>query len=227
MHSLYGDRGKGLGFFCMKILIFGATGGTGRELVSQGLKAGHTVTAFARNEGALEKQDNLRVFAGDALSRQDVSAAIAGQEAVLSALGSRSLAKSDLLERSMENILAGMRQHSVRRLIVLGASGALHDADKNLSLPQRAMFSLVSATILKQPFLSQAAMQRLIEASDADWTIVQPPRLTDAPRTGKYRVAADALPAKGTRIPRADVAAFMLQQLGTTEWVRRSPYLAT
>ena len=69
-------------------------------------------------------------------------------------------------------------------------------------------------------------MQMRIQASETDWTIVQPPRLLNKPETGKFRVDGEALPANGTQIARADVATFMLEQLNSTEWVRKSPFIA-
>lgn len=211
----------------MNIVIFGATGGVGRELVSQGVAGGHSVTAFVRNPAALPARDRLRVVVGDALDGDAVASAIAGQDAVLSALGSRKLSDAELLPRSMDHILISMGRSGVRRLIVLGAAGALEDANRRLSTTRKLLFDVMKATLLRKPFESQAAMQRLVRASARDWTIVLPPRLLDSPATGKYRVDGKALPADAGSIPRADLAAFMLAQLGSTEWVRRSPYIAS
>src|SRR5579859_784353 len=105
----------------MRIVIFGASGGTGRELVRQGVERGHEVTAFVRNPHALPRaQGNVRTIVGDALDPRAVATAIEGQEAVLSALGPRTLAKDPLLPESMWHILASMKSQSVPRLIVLG-----------------------------------------------------------------------------------------------------------
>jgi len=81
-------------------------------------------------------------------------------------------------------------------------------------------------TLLRKPFKAQREMQQLIRASGTEWTIVQPPRLINKPATGKIRVDADALPEKGLRIARADLAAFMLAQLQSTEWVHRQPCIS-
>ena len=210
----------------MKIVIFGATGGTGRELVRQALAAGYEVTAFARNPTAFSPEERLRVAQGNALDGAAVIAAIAGQDVVLSALGGRSLGDSELLPRSMKHILAGMQQHGIRRLIVLGASGTVEGAQKRISLVLRMLFAVFKATLLRKPFAAQTEMQRMIRASDTEWTIVQPPRLLNVPGKGEYRVDAEALPEGGGRIARADVATFMLRQIGSSEWVRRDPYIA-
>lgn len=210
----------------MKIVIFGASGGTGRELVNQALAQGHEVTAFVRNPQSITGRERLRVVVGDARDATAVSSAIAGQDAVLSALGARSLADETLLPDSMTHILAAMKQKGVRRLIVLGASGVWPGAARRLSRARQWLLRLIEATFLSKPFKSQRLMQQLIRASDTEWTVVQPPRLLNVPGRGNYRVDADALPAEGTRIARADVAGFMLVQLTSREWVRKSPFLA-
>jgi putative NADH-flavin reductase len=211
----------------MKLVIFGATGGTGRELVRQSLAAGHEVTAFVRNPSKLAKQPNLRILAGNALDPGAVSNAISGQEAVLSALGSRSLNDSVLLPRSMTHILAGMKQHGVRRLIVTGASGTMPNAEERLGPVRRTIFRVVKATLLRKPFESQTDMQKMVRASDTEWTIVQPPRLLNSPARGRFRVDGEALPVNGVEIPRSDVATFMLAQLASADWVRRDVYIAS
>jgi putative NADH-flavin reductase len=209
----------------MRIVVFGASGGTGRELVKQGRAQGHEVTAFVRNPAAFTGGDRLRVVVGDARDEKAVAAAIPGQDAVLSALGG-GLGDDSLLPESMGHILAAMKREGVRRLIVLGASGVWPGASQRLSAPMQLVARMLDRTILKKPFQAQRAMQMRIQASDTEWTIVQPPRLVNKPGRGTYRVDGDALPANGTSIARADVAAFMLTQLTGTEWVRKSPFPA-
>jgi putative NADH-flavin reductase len=209
----------------MKIVVFGASGGTGRELVRQGVAQGHTVTVFVRNPAAFTGGDHLRVVVGDARDAKAVAQAIPGQDAVLSALGG-SLSDDSLLPEAMGHILSAMQQAGVRRLIALGASGALPGAGKRLSPVTQFFLRIIESTILKKPFQAQRAMLMLIEASDTEWTVVQPPRLLNAPGRGQYRVDGEALPAGGTRIARADVASFMLAQLTSREWVKKAPFVA-
>jgi putative NADH-flavin reductase len=209
----------------MKIVIFGASGGTGRELVKQALAQGHEVTVFVRNPAAFTGGDRLRVVVGDALDAKAVAQAIPGQDAVLSALGG-TLTDDTLLPESIGHILAAMKQEGVRRLIVLGASGVWPGAAKNLSAATRFFLRVLETVILKKPFRAQRAMQTRIQASDTDWTVVQPPRLLNKPGTGQIRVDGEALPAGGTTIARADVATFMLAQLTSALWVRKSPFIA-
>jgi putative NADH-flavin reductase len=115
----------------MKLVIFGATGGTGRQLVEQALAEGHQVTAFARRPAALQvRHDRLRIAAGDVSDAARVESAIEGQDAVLSALGATK--KQAICADGMANILAAMRRAGVRRVIVLSAFGASDSHDRSL-----------------------------------------------------------------------------------------------
>jgi putative NADH-flavin reductase len=209
----------------MKIIVFGATGNTGREIVTQALAQGHSVTAFARNPELLQSIGHLRVVQGDALDPAAVAEAISGHRAVLSALGARDLKKTDLLSRALPNILDGMRRHLVTRLIVLGAAGAQPGYGKYQNALTNILFWVGKTTLLRNPFGDQRAQERILASSEIDYTIVRAPRLTDDPFTGKYRVLPDALPPGGLRIARADVAAFMLLQLTDPRFHRLGPYI--
>jgi len=213
----------------MKLVIFGASGGTGQHLVQQALAQRHTVTAFARRPESImaAPAPGLKVVQGDIHDATAVASVIAGQDVVLSALGARNLGRSDVLGVGIRNILAGMAAHGVNRIIVLGASGAGQDAGKHLGVVTRLFLKLVKATILREPFRSQREQEALLEASPVQYTIVRPPRLLDRPITEHYRVQEDGLPPGGLTIPRADVAHFMLLQLTDTRWIRKGPYVAT
>jgi len=210
----------------MRVVIFGASGATGQELVKQALAAGHDVTIFVRDPAKTGRLGDAHTVQGDVHDAGAVSAAIDGQDAVLSALGARSLKETGLLGAAMANTIAGMRAHSVRRLIVLGAAGALHDSGKYQSGMTRLVYWIVKHTLLKNPLSDQAAQERLIEASDLDYTVVYPPRLTNGPRTSRYRVQGDGLPPHSSRIARADVAEFMIKELEDRRFVRQGPYIA-
>lgn len=210
----------------MKLAIFGATGGTGRILVEQALAIGHQITCLVRDPASIQSHEAITKVKGDARDAEAVNRVIAGQDAVLSALGSRSLGKNDLLDKASVNILRAMKNHGVRRLVVLGAAGASLGAGKYQSKLENVVLTILRHTLLKYPFLDQAAQERHIEASDVDYTIVRPPILTNGPYSGKYRVQMDGLPRGGSRIARADVADFMLRQLADSAFIRRTPYIA-
>ncbi len=114
----------------MKIIVFGATGGTGKLIVSQALAKGHSVTAFVRNPEGLTPDPHLRVIQGDVFDFATVVDAVRGHRAVLSALGARTRKKADILAHAIPGILEAMRQEYVTRLIVLGASGVQRDHGK-------------------------------------------------------------------------------------------------
>jgi putative NADH-flavin reductase len=210
----------------MKMLVFGASGGTGQELVRQGLAAGHQVSAFVRNPASFPATPGLQVIQGDVFDPEQVAAAIQGQDAVFTALGARTLGPNDLLPKSSANIIAGMKCHGVRRLIVLGAAGAYRDAGKYATPFRRFLLRLLKRTLLKYPFINSAIQQQQVEASGLDFTVVLPPRLTNGPAVGKYREELNGLPPKGITLSRADLAEFMLKQFGNPVWMRKAPYVA-
>jgi putative NADH-flavin reductase len=210
----------------MKIIVFGAPGGTGKLIVTQALAKGHAVTAFVRNPEGLPQDPHLRVIKGDAFDFAAVVDAVRGHRAVLSALGARTRKKTDVLSRAIPNILEGMRQEYVTRLVVLGAAGVHKDYGKYQNALTTMAFWTAKKTMLRHPFVDQTAQERLLTASDVDYTIVRTPRLMDGPFTGKYRVLPDALPPGALSINRADVADFMLLQLTDPRFHRQGPYIA-
>jgi putative NADH-flavin reductase len=202
----------------MRILIFGATGGTGRELVAQALQGGHDVTAFVRSPGKLSIVDSrLSVVQGDIQRAEAIRAAIPGHDAVLSALGTRSLGQTTLLSNASREILASMQEHGVRRLIWESSLGV---GETRGQLGPLYSWLLVPL-LLRHVFADKERQEAIIKASPLEWTIVQPAALTNGPRTGTYRVGA----CEGRlfpRISRADVAHFMLKELENPRHVRQS-----
>jgi len=212
----------------MKVIVFGATGGIGRLLVAGALDHGHAVTAFVRIGQTLEPRDGLHVVQGDLFDAQSVGDAIDGHRAVFSALGAgaRTLKADPVLSRAVPLIISGMHFHMVDRIIAVGAAGALYPAGKYQPPIAVLLFAIARSTVLRHPIADQRAQERFLAASGLDYTIIRPPRLTDGPATGKYRVLPDALPSSSRRISRADVADFMLQQLTDPRFHRRGVYLA-
>lgn len=211
----------------MKIIVFGATGGTGKLILTQAVAKGHTVTAFVRNPDGLPAHPQIHVVQGDPFDRAAVVDAIRGHRAVLSALGARDLKKSNVLAQAIPNILQAMGQEYVTRIIVLGAAGVRPDYGKYQNALTTMALWVAKKTMLRHPFVDQTAQERLLAASDADYTIVRAPRLLDGPFTGTYRVLPDALPPGALRISRADVADFMLLQLTDPRFHRQGPYIGS
>ena len=211
----------------MKIAIFGATGATGLLLTERCLAAGHTVKALTRNPATYPYADQTEVIQGDSKDPEAVRKTIAGVDLVLSALGARSLKKEDILEDSLPLIVAAMDQAGVRRIITLGSAGALPTSlDKQPAYRRWIVQNIVYNTVLKWPVASQIAQYAILSASDLDWTMVMPPMLTNGAARGKYRIDGEALPRNGSRIARADVADFMMQQIDNPQWVRKGVYIS-
>jgi putative NADH-flavin reductase len=211
----------------MKIAIFGASGRTGNLLTERALAGGHTVAALLRRPAEFPFRERVRAVAGDAFDSRAIAETLTGAEVVLSALGARSLGNEGVLERAVPLIIAAMQGQGPRRIVALGSAGAVDSSlDKQSAFRRFLVERIVYRTVLKWPVASQRAQWAALSASGLDWTMVMPPMLTNGRATGRYRVDGEALPPKGSRISRADVADFMMQQIDSLEWVLRGVYLA-
>jgi putative NADH-flavin reductase len=206
----------------VKVLIIGATGATGQILMGEALAQGHEVTALARNPSAVAPEDHRPiVLQGNALEASSVEAAVAGQDAVLSALGTRSTRPTTLFSESTSNVVSAMRQHGVRRLVCITGIGTGESKGHGGFLYDRIILPFV----LKNVYEDKDRQEEAIKQSDLDWVIVRPARLTDEPAKGEYRVfLGGSYTAK--KISRADVAAFMLAQLTDDTYVRKMPVIS-
>lgn len=201
----------------MNIVIFGATGGTGRHLVDQALAAGHHVTALVRIPATLPvTHERLCVVPGDVRDPDAVAATIGGQDAVVSALGPNQRGPVSLCGDGIANILAAMASHGVRRLVALSAYGV---ADSRL----RNLYVFAVWAMRKEKMVDKERMEALIRHSDVDWTIVRPPALADGPHTGRYHLGTDLQMKITSRISRADLADGMLRQIVDATYVRQAP----
>ncbi|MEU6906776.1 NAD(P)-dependent oxidoreductase [Streptomyces coeruleorubidus] len=207
----------------MKLLILGATGPTGRHVVDLALRSGDQVTAMVRNPAALgDLADQVTLLAGDATSRRDVSTALAGQDAVVAALGrGNSVVADDLFAHSSAALIAAAGETDVSRLVWLSSFGVGHTFAW-ASGPQKVIYR----TLLRAIYANKEIADDSIRSSGLDWTVVYPTRLTHGPSKGAYR-AGDRLPMKGNpTISRADVAAFMHRAAHGSEWIRRSAVIS-
>ena len=206
----------------MRVLVIGATGGTGRELVKQALAQGHQVTAFVRDPARLPiEHANLRVATGNVLDYPTVEAAMRGQDAVLSALGHRRFFYPNRIQsEGMRNILRAMKTCDVPRLICETALG-IGSSVGRLGLPHTFF---IMPLILGFYMWDKLRQEELIMASDRDWVIVRPGVLTSGAARGVYRhgpkVGSYLWPVT---IPRADVADFMLKQLKDDAYLGMAP----
>jgi putative NADH-flavin reductase len=206
----------------MRLLIVGATGGTGRQLIAQALERGHTVTALVRNPSKLQlNHPQLRIAQGDVLDYGAVEAAVRGQDAVVSALGHKKyFYPTHILSEGTRNILRAMQTHGVVRLVCETSLG-IGDSAGRVGL-YYTLF--VIPVILPFYFWDKTRQERLIAASNVDWVIVRPGVLTNAKGRGKYRHGHHVGSFIFTvRISRADVADFMLKQLQDDMYLRTTP----
>jgi putative NADH-flavin reductase len=192
----------------MKLLVLGATGGTGLEIVSQAIERGHSVTAFVRAPDPLKRfGDRITVIRGNLLNGSELQRVLEGHDAVLSGFGPRlpvSKADATLLQRFAVELTSAMFQAGVRRVVVESTAFLFKDS----IIPPTNLFGrLFFPDIVRDA----GEMENAFRKSGLDWTMVRPPRLTDQPRTGKYRVLEGHLPRFGFAISRADVADFMIK----------------
>ena len=205
----------------MKLTVFGSTGRTGRELLAQALDQGHDVVACARTPTKLEgvAHARLRVVAGDVLDPASVADAIAGQDAVLFAVGTGAQ-RTTLREDGTRMVVEAMSKAGVRRLICLSSLG-VGDSRANLSFFTKYV---IVSVFLRHAFADHERQEAVVRRSALDWIIVRPPHLTDGPRTGVYRHGFPTTDRQITgKISRADVADFMLQQLTDDTYLRQTP----
>jgi putative NADH-flavin reductase len=216
----------------MKIAIFGASGATGTLLTQRCLAGGHNVKALLRTPERFSLRDQVHVIQGSPFDVASVRQTIDGADAVLSALGAKSLKKEDVLERAVPQIITAMQESlsqakPVRRIVVLGSAGALSSSlNKQAAWRRWIVQNIVYNTFLKWPVASQISQWDNLSHSKLDWTMVMPPMLTNAPARGSYRIDGDALPRDGSRISRADVADFMMQQIDNPQWIKKGVYLS-
>ena len=213
----------------MKIALFGANGGTGRVLTAQALEAGHQVTAVTRHPETFGiTHERLRIVTGDATDAASVSAAIAGQDAVLSTLGVP-FGKDPITLYSVGagNIVAGMAEHGVRRLACVSSSAVdPHDDAEEGWLFNHVLQPYVVNGIGKTTYDDMRRMEDGVRASDLDWTIARPSGLFAAAAVSDYRVSANEH-LSGRYTSRADLADFLLRLATGTEFVHETPEVRT
>jgi putative NADH-flavin reductase len=196
----------------MKLLVLGATGGIGLEIIRQAIDRGHTVTPFVRSPDAVKPYANrINICEGDLLNSSDLQSAIAGHDAVLSAFGPRlPLVKTDshLLRNFAAALTPAMYGAGITRVILVSTAFLFRDA---ILPPAYLAGRLFFPTIVADA----GAMEQIIRVTGLEWTIVRPPQLTGKPFTGKYRIRERHLPPFGFNISRANVADCLIRLVET------------
>ena len=210
----------------MRLAILGATGRTGRPLVRQALADGHSVVALARTPSALDDlaHPDLVVLQGDATNPEDVRRVVEGADAVLLTLGHTTTSSHDVLTRAAEHVVAAMEAHGVRRVVTETGAGVADARDPSGLGPRimRGIMGIVAKDLLRDSERHVETFRR----SGLEWTAVRAPRLTNAPRTGRYKTGYFAM-GPGESVPRADVADYMLRIAQTDEAVGEAPMITS
>jgi putative NADH-flavin reductase len=192
----------------MKLVVLGATGSTGLEIVRQAIEYGHSITAFVRSPERLKSfRDRISVKEGNLLDAAELEPVIKGHDAVLSAFGPRvPIAKGDanLLRQFAVALTSSMPRAGVRRVVVESVAFLFKDA---IIPPAYLLGRLFFPGVVADA----SGMEKVLEKSGLDWTIARPPKLTPKPYTGRYRVREGHLPPFGFSISYADVADFMIK----------------
>lgn len=221
----------------MKLTIVAATGGIGRQLLTQAVAAGHDVTAVVRNPGKLPS-DRAHVVVADlnTVGSPALEAAFDGADAVLSGLGARSKSEAGIAQQATESIVQAMSAAGVRRILVVSAApvGTVasparpdpprHDPGDGFVL--RNLAYPILRTAFRELYADLARMEEVLRESGLDWTAVRPVRLTDKPVTGTYRTAFGQNVRHGLFISRADVAHYMLRAINEPETFRQTVGIA-
>jgi putative NADH-flavin reductase len=205
----------------MKVLVFGATGGTGRELLRQSLDQGHEVTAFVRDPSRLGEiaHANLRIVTGNVLDPEAVESTVPGHDAVLYAIGAGPK-RTTIREQGVRIVIEAMQAAKVKRLVCLSSFG-VGDSRADLSLFTRYV---VVGIFLRHAFADHERQEAVVKKCALDWILVRPPHLKDGAHTGSYQHGLTL--AYGNIegwISRGDLADFMLQQLEDDRYIRQAP----
>jgi putative NADH-flavin reductase len=202
----------------MKVVVLGATGGTGLQIVRQAIGRGHSVTAFARSSEPLNLfRDQINIERGNLLNSSELEEVLNGQDAVLSAFGPRvPIANTDktLLQEFAGALTTAMGRARIKRVIVESTAFLFKDS---IFPPAYLLGRLLFPSLVADA----RAMEELFQTSQLDWTLVRPPRLTDGRHSGKYRVREGHLPQFGFSISRADVADCFLSILEGGKAIRK------
>jgi putative NADH-flavin reductase len=206
----------------MKMTVFGASGGVGGQVVRQALDAGHKVTAVVRDPARFQpRHPALEVLAVPGLAAPELlRPALDASDAALSAIGPRGRKDGPVASSATRGILAALEASGVRRFVAVSAApvGPVPAGDSWLN--RRILLPFVSA-LLRDVYTDLAAMEDEIRRGTTEWTVLRPPKFTNRPLTGRYRISVGGSVPRGYTISRADVAHAMLAVLDDPATVRQ------
>ena len=217
----------------MRLVIFGPTGGTGRRLVERAIAEGHEVTAFVRDSSRMTaRHQRLKIVVGDAFDPGPVREAVAGNEAVISVLGSREPSNplrprspgdpNGVASAGSANIVVAMKEYGLRRFVCQTAWG-VGESKQNPGFAGTFFMKVLVPPLLRDEYADKEAQEKIVRESDLEWTIVRPMILTNGTWTNDYRAREDLKPGRRPYISRADVADFLMRQIADDTFLRRTP----
>jgi len=210
----------------MKILVIGATGPTGREIVKLAVEQGHAVTALVRDEAKAHFGPSVTLAVGNVLHQQSLARAVEGQEAVICSLGSGitgPFKKMTMLSEGTRHLIAAMREKNVGRIICITGVGA---GDSKGHGPW--YYNLIfQPLVIRGVYEDKDRQEQLVRDSGLAWTLVRPGILTDGPAQGQTAVRAftDLTGVTAGKISRADVAGFCLKELADGTYLSQAPLI--
>jgi uncharacterized protein YbjT (DUF2867 family) len=203
----------------MKVLVLGATGGTGRLIVRDALAKGHLVKALVRSKAGVDLP-GAELIEGDARDAGALQRALEGSDAVVSALGTgMGFKEVSLLTVATKALVTAMKHAGVRRLVCISALGVGDSKGHGGFVFDR----LFQPLLLSQAYKDKERQEATIRASSLDWVVARPTQLTDDPARGSVRALTDLEGFHGGKVSRADVAKFVVEQLTTDTWLRQTP----
>jgi len=205
----------------MKIFVLGATGGTGRLIVRDAVAKGHSVMALVRSTARADLP-GADLIEGDARDEGTLGRALNGSDAVVCALGTGlGFREVSLLTVATRALVTAMTHTGVRRLVCISALGVGDSRDHGGFVFDR----LFQPLLLSHAYKDKECQEATIRASSLDWVVVRPAQLTNDPARGSVRAVTDLAGINGGKIARADVAKFVVEQLTTDTWLRRTPVI--
>ena len=194
------------------IIVFGASGGTGLEVVEQALEAGHHVTAILRHPDKLSiRHEQLRIIQGDVLKPQTFENLFFGVDVVISCLGSRNREPTTVYSEGVANILTEMKKVDVTRIICLSAGAVV--VPPNATFISKVIIKHILQRIFKYIYADMLKMETVLKHSDLNWTVIRPPRLLTGDMTGIYRTITNESLPNMSSLKRADLAHYIIHHL--------------
>jgi uncharacterized protein YbjT (DUF2867 family) len=207
----------------MKVLVLGATGGTGRHIVREARANGHTVVALVRSRANAQPLEGAELIEGDARDESALASALEGCDGVVSSLGTgvSPFREVTLLSTATRALVNAMRRQEVRRLVCITGLGAGDSRGHGGFLFDRLLYPL----LLRNVYADKDRQEDAVRASGLDWVLVRPVVLSDDAPTGRVRALTDLSGVNGGKIPRADVARFVVEQLASDAWLHKAPLI--